>query len=268
MGIRPQKNGQTYPICVECENRKMFYADHVIVTVSLGVLKAACTRMFNPPLPVGKNLAIEHLGFGIVDKVILEFNEPITDSDMYRIHLLWDNENYKDKSRLDLKKNWVRGITSFEAVYTNVLLGWLCGTCALYMESLTEEQVGRDCVKVLSKFLKKPNIPMPKKVIRTRWGNNPYTRGSYSFIHVNAHLDDICTLQEPILDDQEIPRVLFAGESTHERFYSTTHGAMLTGWREAERIEDLYQTNKPPSDDTTATHTSNTTSTQPASAEI
>ena len=117
--------GSGYPICVECENRKMFYADHVIVTVSLGVLKAAYTRMFNPPLPVSKNLSIEHLGFGIVDKVILEFDEPITNSDVYRIHLLWDNDKFnKNNSRgQDLRKNWVRGITSFEAVHTNVLLG-------------------------------------------------------------------------------------------------------------------------------------------------
>lgn len=268
-GNQANNKGQSYPICVECENRKIFYADHVIVTVSLGVLKAACTRMFNPPLPVSKNLAIEHLGFGIVDKVILEFNEPITDSDMYRIHLLWDNEKFnKEISRgQDLRKNWVRGITSFEAVHTNVLLGWLCGNCALYMESLSEEEVARDCVEVLSKFLRKSNIPLPKKIIRTRWGNNPYTRGSYSFIHTSAHIDDIFTLQEPLLDEQEIPRVLFSGESTHERFYSTTHGAMLSGWREAERIDDLYRSTKTSSSDS-STHTSNTTSTKTAPAEM
>lgn len=32
------------------------------------------------------------------------------------------------------------------------------------------------------------------------------------------------------------PVVLFAGEATHPSFYSTTHGALLTGNREAARI--------------------------------
>lgn len=34
--------------------------------------------------------------------------------------------------------------------------------------------------------------------------------------------------------------LLFAGEATHEHFFSTVHGAIETGWREADRIaEDL-----------------------------
>lgn len=32
------------------------------------------------------------------------------------------------------------------------------------------------------------------------------------------------------------PQVLFAGEATHPHYYSTTHGAWLSGAREAERI--------------------------------
>jgi len=35
-------------------------------------------------------------------------------------------------------------------------------------------------------------------------------------------------------------QLLFAGEATHPYFYSTTHGAMLTGKREAERIISMY----------------------------
>ena len=30
--------------------------------------------------------------------------------------------------------------------------------------------------------------------------------------------------------------VLFAGEATHDNYYSTVHGAFLTGLRESERI--------------------------------
>lgn len=37
-----------------------------------------------------------------------------------------------------------------------------------------------------------------------------------------------------------MPIVHFAGEATHDHYYSTVHGAIETGWREAKRIADLY----------------------------
>ena len=50
-------------------------ADRVIVTVPLGVLKAG-TIAFDPPLPEEKQQAIERLGFGLLDKVVLKFDQP------------------------------------------------------------------------------------------------------------------------------------------------------------------------------------------------
>ena len=50
-------------------------ADRAIVTVPLGVLKAG-TIAFDPPLPEEKRLAIERLGFGLLDKVVLKFDQP------------------------------------------------------------------------------------------------------------------------------------------------------------------------------------------------
>ena len=40
------------------------------------------------------------------------------------------------------------------------------------------------------------------------------------------------------------PRVLFAGEATHLRYYSTVHGAFLSGQREAKRIVNLIKTDE------------------------
>lgn len=37
-------------------------------------------------------------------------------------------------------------------------------------------------------------------IIRSKWKSNPYTLGSYSFIPVGAHAEDVQALAEPVLD--------------------------------------------------------------------
>lgn len=49
----------------------------------------------------------------------------------------------------------------------------------------------------------------------------------------------ICNKRENSLFFQ--PILLFAGEATHPEYYSSSHGALLSGQREANRIINLYQ---------------------------
>ena len=109
-----------YPVCVEMENGDKHYANHVVVTVSLGVLKAACDRMFSPALPAEKIRAINGLGYGIVNKVFLEFDQPVVDADLFRLNILWDDELPHD---VDLQHSWYRKIYSFEVVHERILVG-------------------------------------------------------------------------------------------------------------------------------------------------
>lgn len=63
-------------------------ADAVIVTAPVNVL-AADVIQFEPPLPTTHRTALEHLGMGRVEKVILRFDErfwPEHASGYYRIH--------------------------------------------------------------------------------------------------------------------------------------------------------------------------------------
>ena len=111
-------------VCIECENGHKYYAKHVICTVSLGVLKNACNRLFEPSLPQDKIEAIDRLGFGIVDKIILYFDEPIVAPDVFRVELLWDDENFQEQERSkDMANSWFRKIYSFEVMNDNLMLG-------------------------------------------------------------------------------------------------------------------------------------------------
>jgi len=49
--------------------------------------------------------------------------------------------------------------------YGNVLLGWVGGESAKYVETVPEVQIGEDCTAVLRKFLNR-SIPLPRRVFR------------------------------------------------------------------------------------------------------
>uniref|UniRef100_A0A671SEX4 Zgc:66484 n=1 Tax=Sinocyclocheilus anshuiensis TaxID=1608454 RepID=A0A671SEX4_9TELE len=199
---------QRYPVQVVCENGQSFEADHVIVTVSLGVLKDKASTMFEPPLPSTKLSAIENLGFGIVDKIFLFFEKSFWPDDCAGVQVVW-KEGPEDKDvyeSLSEGETWFKKITGFDTVarHPTALCGWITGREALYMENLQDSEIGDICVRLLRSFTGW-SVPEVSKTLISRWGSDSH------------HL-----------------QVLFAGEATHENFYTTTHGAYLTGVREAE----------------------------------
>lgn len=109
-------------VCVECENGDVYYADHVIITASLGVLKASCDRLFNPAFPQKKMEAIQHLGFGLVNKVLLVFDGPVVEKPIQRINLVWDPSVHVPEG---LRERWFRKIYALEVIHDNVLVGKL-----------------------------------------------------------------------------------------------------------------------------------------------
>ena len=75
-------------------------------------------------------------------------------------------------------------------------------------------------------------VPEPLETKITRWGQDPYSLGAYSYVSFPwAKEKARQMLATPVHDT-----LLFAGEATHKGAPSTVHGAYLTGIREAERI--------------------------------
>eukprot|EP00071_Canis_lupus_P038829 XP_022272386.1 peroxisomal N(1)-acetyl-spermine/spermidine oxidase-like isoform X2 [Canis lupus familiaris] len=106
------------------------------------------------------------------------------------------------------------------------------------METLTDEEVLLSLTQVLRRVTGNARLPAPRSVLRSRWHSAPYTRGSYSYVAVGSTGEDIDRLARPLPEDgaEAQLQILFAGEATHRTFYSTTHGALLSGWREADRL--------------------------------
>ena len=79
------------PVRVHTADGTVFEADHVIVTCSVGFLKKNAHHMFQPLLPNDKLAAIHRLGFGTVNKIFLEFEQPWWDKDSNGMQFAWTN---------------------------------------------------------------------------------------------------------------------------------------------------------------------------------
>lgn len=158
-----------YSVRVSCEDGQTFLADHVICTVPLGVLKNS--SLFDPKLPHYKQESIDRMMFGTVDKIILEYDRPILLSEITEVMLLWDDQGVdllteeERNSAEYFSKNWFKKIYSFAKISEMVLLGWISGKEAEYMETLSHEDVAGKCTEILRKFLNDPYIPKPVKCV-------------------------------------------------------------------------------------------------------
>ena len=119
------------PVTVTCKNGQKFTADHVIITASLGVLKERAASLFFPPLPDQKLEAIDKLGFGTVNKIVLVFEEPPWPSETCNGIGFLDNTSdlHLEISEGEKAPQWISRLLIFHphAKNSNILIGWLVG---------------------------------------------------------------------------------------------------------------------------------------------
>ncbi|KAK6944822.1 Amine oxidase [Dillenia turbinata] len=263
------------PVKLHFCDGSVMYADHVIVTVSLGVLKAGIqenSSLFSPTLPAFKVEAIKRLGFGVVNKLFLQLS-PTHDWKSWGfdkfpfLHMVFHRS---DSGLRHLKIPWwMRRTASLCPIYRNssVLLSWFAGDEALELESLSDEEIISGVSNTISNFLansqqdKEMNSEshhvncndnlkelMFTKVLKSQWGSDPLFMGSYSYVAVGSSGDDWDSMAEPLpkasncgsVTNSPPLQILFAGEATHRTHYSTTHGAYFSGIREANRLLQHY----------------------------
>ena len=147
---------EQWPVLVECEDCEVIPADHVIVTVSLGVLKKQHASFFRPGLPTEKVAAIHRLGIGTTDKIFLEFEEPFWGPECNSLQFVWEDEA-ESRPLTYPPELWYRKICGFDVLYPperygHVLSGWICGEEALVMEKCDDEAVAEICTEMLRQF--------------------------------------------------------------------------------------------------------------------
>jgi monoamine oxidase len=193
-------------------------AEQAIITLPLGVLKKDVIE-FSPPLPERKQAAIKRLGMGVLNKVYLRFSEVFWDKDSDMLGFISEN-----------KGKWSEFLNIYKYTNKSVLLGFNAGKYGLETERLTDKEIVEAAMTVLRKIYSN-SIPNPEAWLITRWGNDPFTYGSYSHIPPNASGKDYDILAEPVNN-----QLFFAGEATSRKYPGTVHGALLSGQREAKRI--------------------------------
>lgn len=77
------------------------------------------------------------------------------------------------------------------------------------------------------------SVPDPEAFLVTRWAEDRWSLGSYSYLAVGASPEDRTTLAEPV-DDV----LFFAGEATSVDNPSTVHGAVESGRRAADEVAE------------------------------
>lgn len=223
-----------------------YKADLVLCTLTLGVLKVATSPLstnqmnrvlFEPPLPEWKQAAIQRLGFGNLNKVILCFDRIFWDPTTN----LFGHVGSTTASRGELFLFW--------SIYQSpVLLALVAGQSAAIMENVSDDVIVGRCIAVLKGIFGNSAVPQPKETVVTRWRADPWARGSYSFVSVGSSGSDYDLLAAPVTppnkttseNEKEMPRLFFAGEHTIRNYPATVHGAFLSGLREAGRIADYF----------------------------
>lgn len=195
-------------------------ADHVIIAVPLGVLKTGDIG-FDPPLAAERQAAIQTLGMGLLNKCWLRFDTVAWPDDVDWIEWVGPKDGF-----------WSQWVSLARVAGAPVLLAFHAGDQAREMENLSDD----DMISAAHQALKSmfgPDFPAPVDAQITRWSQDPFTKGSYSFNATGTTPDT-----RPALAGSDwAGRLFFAGEAAHPDHWGTAHGAVLSGRAAASLIK-------------------------------
>jgi monoamine oxidase len=198
---------------------EVLQADHVVVTVPLGVLKSGDIA-FEPPLAPARRAAIETLGMGLLNKCWLRFDRITWPSDVDWIEWLGPKDGI-----------WSQWVSLAQATGAPVLLAFHAGDQARQMERLSDNEMVAEAHVALKAMFGR-DFPAPIAAQITRWAQDPFTQGAYSFNATGTTPETRTALAGADWGG----RLIFAGEACEPDYWGTAHGALLSGRTAAAQI--------------------------------
>jgi monoamine oxidase len=202
---RVDHNGQAIRLTTA---RGTVAASRVIVTVPTSIIAGEMIR-FDPPLP-DKVAAAAGLPLGVDDKLFLSLEGalPGVEHDTYLVGSTTRRETMSYQVQpLDRPAIYCFFGGRFAAALERE------GQAAMFSFAADE------LTRLIGSSVRKQIAPLAA----TAWQNDPWARGAYSYA-LPGHADDRAILAAPVDD-----RLFFAGEACSPNFFSTAHGAWLSG---------------------------------------
>jgi len=190
-------------------------AAQVIVTVPTSIIAQRVIR-FDPPLP-DKLAAAAGLPLGVDNKLFISLDGPLpgVEHDIYLVGSTTSRETMSYQVRpLDRPAIYCFFGGRFAAALERK------GQAAMF------DFAAGELARLLGSEVRKRMAPLAA----TTWLQDPWSRGSYSFA-LPGHADDRAVLAAPVDN-----RLFFAGEACSPNFFSTAHGAWLSGITAAEAV--------------------------------
>lgn len=207
------------PGSVKLAQGEIMRADRIICTLPLGVLQSGQVR-FATPLAPERQAAIDGLRMGVLNKCWLRFDRIHWPTDVDWIGWLGPRAGY-----------WAEWVSLARTLGAPVLLGFNAADQATEVEQMTD----RDTIAAAHDALRAmfgTRFPAPVAAQITRWGQDPFAYGSYSFNAVGTSPATRRALFGADWDEQ----IWFAGEAASSSYFGTAHGAVLSGQAIADRV--------------------------------
>ncbi|KAL1310693.1 hypothetical protein AAFC00_000952 [Neodothiora populina] len=232
--IKYTANDPDGPATIECVDGHVVHADKVVLTSPLGVLKAESIK-FEPSLPDWKQGAIKRMGFGLLNKVVLVFEQSFWDEKYDMFGLLNEAERKNSMDPTDYASRRGRFYLLWNCVKNSgrpMLIALMAGRAAHDVEITDTGVLLQEIMERLKATFSPHHVPAPVEVIVSRWKRDPFTRGTFSFVGPNTNPGDYDVMAAPV------GNLHFAGEATCGTHPATVHGAYLSGLRAAGEVVD------------------------------
>lgn len=211
-------------VLIRLDDGGQLFADHVVVTVPLGVLQRGGIA-FEDPLAPRRAQAIEALCMGLLNKCYLRFDRIAWDTGCDWLQWFGPHEG-----------EWAEWVDMAHVADMPVLQGFNAGAQAARIEGLDDADTAQAALEALRSMFG-TRFPQPMGAQVTRWGQDPFARGSYSSNGVGTRARTRKALAGLDWDGA----LVFAGEAASPRHFGTLQGAIRSGRKAARQLRGLLR---------------------------